>query len=175
MTKCGLRREIRCRKKLYDEAALSAMSESACLGLTAHPQWKTAHTVLLYASLPDEVDTTLAVMTARQEGKVLLLPVVLGEEIALRVFSGEFAIGPFGIREPVGPYFRDLHSIDLAVIPGMAFDHNGNRLGRGRGYYDRFLPSLQAYKIGLCFPFQMVDCVPSDVHDQRVDEVISTL
>ena len=63
---------------------------------------------------------------------------------------------------------------DVAVIPGMAFDADGHRLGRGKGYYDRFLPLIpRAYKIGLCFPWPLVDEVPSDAHDIMMDGVIS--
>ena len=76
--------------------------------------------------------------------------------------------------EPTGRSFTDYASIDLAVIPGMAFDTSGNRLGRGKGYYDRFLSLLPPYiyKIGVCFGFQMFDSIPSDTTDIRMNEVI---
>ena len=76
--------------------------------------------------------------------------------------------------EPAGPPFTDYHSISVALVPGMAFDAAGHRLGRGRGYYDRFLsahPPL--YKIGVCFPFQRVAEVPSEEHDVAMNEVIA--
>jgi 5-formyltetrahydrofolate cyclo-ligase len=76
--------------------------------------------------------------------------------------------------EPIGEVFPESRydEITLALIPGMAFDAEGHRLGRGKGYYDRLLPRLsRAYKMGVCFPFQMVDAVPSEPHDQKVDEV----
>jgi 5-formyltetrahydrofolate cyclo-ligase len=101
------------------------------------------------------------------------LPVVSGNDLIIKVFSGKFRLGAFGIREPVGETINDYGQIELAVIPGMAFDRSGNRLGRGKGYYDRFVPQLSAYKIGLCFPFQLVDNVPADTYDQLMDEVIA--
>ena len=75
--------------------------------------------------------------------------------------------------EPVGRLFNDYPSVDVAVVPGMAFDSRCNRLGRGKGYYDRMLPKLSnAYKIGMCFDFQKLPGIPADDHDIKVDEVI---
>ena len=75
--------------------------------------------------------------------------------------------------EPVGKPFTAFKEIDVAVVPGMSFDMRGNRLGRGKGYYDRFLPKIpQAYKIGVCFPFQKLPGIPADENDMKVDEVI---
>jgi 5-formyltetrahydrofolate cyclo-ligase len=75
--------------------------------------------------------------------------------------------------EPVGTRFTDYAAIDVAVVPGMVFDAQGHRLGRGKGYYDRFLAKLPGvYKIGLCFSWQMVDEVPSEANDITMDEVM---
>ena len=110
------------------------------------------------------------------EGKTVVLPVVTGEgEMELRVYHGADSLrrGAFDILEPVGERFTDYESIDLAVIPGMAFDDSGHRLGRGKGYYDRFLVNLpHCYKIGMCFDFQRVEHVPCESTDIAVDEVI---
>ena len=78
--------------------------------------------------------------------------------------------------EPQGKDFTELEKIDLAIIPGMAFDKEGNRLGRGKGYYDRLLQQLRdctIYKIGICFDFQFLDHIPTEPHDIPVDEVIT--
>ena len=73
----------------------------------------------------------------------------------------------------MGEQFTDYDKIDLALVPGMAFDAAGHRLGRGKGYYDRFLGEHpHIYKIGVCFPFQRVAEVPSEAHDVVMDEVI---
>ena len=75
--------------------------------------------------------------------------------------------------EPTGEVFDNYTDIDLAVIPGVAFDKDGNRMGRGKGYYDRLLPKLgNTYKIGICLPFQLVEKIPTDEHDVRMDEVL---
>jgi 5-formyltetrahydrofolate cyclo-ligase len=78
--------------------------------------------------------------------------------------------------EPTGEVFSvdSYHEIDLAVIPGVAFDRHGARLGRGKGYYDRLLSlMLNAYKIGICFPFQLLEHIPSEPHDVLMNEVVS--
>ena len=173
MTKSELRRTIRALKAQFDAAQLVSLSEVICRKVLSHPRWKSARAVLLYASLPDEVDTTPLISQALQDGKRLFLPVVEGEVLSLKSYTGEVVIGPFGIQEPVGERLLDYKLIDFAVIPGMAFDREGHRLGRGKGYYDRLLPDLPAYRIGLCFPFQLLANVPTDRFDQQVNEVIT--
>lgn len=83
------------------------------------------------------------------------------------------AISSYGIAEPTGTLFTDYPSIDLAIIPGVAFDRHGHRLGRGKGYYDKLLPQISATKIGICFPFQIIDEVPTDHFDIRMSSVIT--
>ena len=100
---------------------------------------------------------------------------VVGDDLELRLYAGDdrLAPGAFHIEEPRGEPFTDYAGIDLAVIPGVAFDRAGNRLGRGKGYYDRLLPRLaDTYKIGLCYPFQLADSLPAEAHDVRMDEVV---
>ena len=107
--------------------------------------------------------------------KQILLPVVIGNDLELRLYTGpqDLKKGAYGIEEPVGEPFTDYASIDLAIIPGVAFDVHGNRLGRGKGYYDRLLPRLpHIYKIGICFPFQLLEEVPTEALDVRMDEVL---
>lgn len=85
--------------------------------------------------------------------------------------------GTFGIMQPDTAAFHDYSTIDLALIPGMAFDHDGHRLGRGRAYYDRMLHGVafsKVYKIGVCFPYQLLPYVPSERSDVNMDEVITS-
>lgn len=181
MDKKELRRTIRESKRHFDREALDEMSFAVISRLTAHPRFAAARTVMLYHSLPDEVDTCrllaeLPLTSADFSGKTILLPRVTGEtDMELRVYTGpdDTTRGAFGIMEPSGALFTDYSQITLAVVPGMAFDSRGHRLGRGKGYYDRFLPLLpQAYKIGVCFPFQLVDTVPTEPTDVVMDEVV---
>lgn len=167
-----LRKLIRERKALCTMEERAKLSEEICRKVMATQEWQDARTVLLYHALPDEVNT-LSILRAR--GKTLLLPVVVGDDLELRVFDGSTAEGAFHIQEPTGQLFTDYPSIDLAIIPGMAFDAEGHRLGRGKGYYDRLLPRLtHAYRLGICFPFQLLDSVPTEEHDIKMHKVIST-
>ena len=175
--KHSLRRFIRAQKKENTVAQLAAMSTEITNRVLALASWQEAGTLLLYYPLADEVDVRPLIKKAYDSGKKVLLPVVKGEELELRLYEGEASLkeGTFGIMEPTGPSFapENYDEIQLAIIPGMAFDTAGHRLGRGKGYYDRLLPLLpRAYKIGICFPFQRVPGIPADEHDIKMDEVI---
>ena len=171
MTKPELRRLIRERKALCPMEERQRLSALLCQQVLQHPRWQEACTILLYHALPDEVDTSLLLGST---GKSLVLPVVVGDNLELRVFDGSTCEGAFHIQEPTGRLFTDYDSIGLAVIPGMAFDPQGHRLGRGKGYYDRLLPHLtHAYRLGLCFPFQLLDSVPAEEHDITMHEVMA--
>ncbi len=175
--KAALRKAVREAKAGCTREELEAMSRSVCRAVRSNPLWQRATTVLLYHPLADEVDLGPLMRQGREEGKKVLLPAVVGDDLELREYEGEESLrtGAFGIKEPTGTVFSDLEAVDLVLVPGVAFDREGHRLGRGRGYYDRLLPRLShAHRVGVCFPFQLVDCVPSEAHDQRVDEVIST-
>ena len=176
MTKEELRRLVRSQKRMYSAPQLQAMSAEAVARLMALPQMAAAKTVMLYYSLPDEVSTHELADRLVECGKVVVLPVVTGPaEMELRRYrsADDLSMGAFGIMEPTGEPFTSLAEIDLAVVPGMAFDTRGNRLGRGKGYYDRFLSQLpRATKVGLCFPFQKFPGVPTDENDVRMDLVI---
>ena len=177
MTKSDLRQEIRRRKAACPAEERAALSREVIAALADAPQWKAAHTVLLYHALPDEVDTLAHIRQATDEGKRVLLPVVVGNDLELREYRGEgcLAEGAFHIQEPQGAPFTDYAAIDLAVVPGVAFTRDGHRLGRGRGYYDRLLPRLRnTYKLGLCWPFQLVGEIPTELHDILVDRVITS-
>jgi len=97
--------------------------------------------------------------------------------LELRIYTGPENMsicGVYGIEEPTGEAFTDYAAIDFIVVPGVAFDAKGNRLGRGKGYYDRLLPRIPtAYKAGICFPFQLVEEVPAESFDVRMDIIIT--
>jgi 5-formyltetrahydrofolate cyclo-ligase len=137
-----------------------------------------AQTIMAYYSLPDEVNTHALIDELVAEGKTVLLPKVTGADtMELRRYTGRADLqeGAYHILEPVGEPFTDLSALDLILVPGLAFDAAGHRLGRGRGYYDRFLHSKNrpyCVKIGICFDFQKVDEVPVDAHDIAMDKVV---
>lgn len=176
MDKKELRRHVRELKRHYQSVQLRAMSVRLMLRVLTHPRLLEARTVALYMAMPDEVETRPLIDALYKKGIRVLLPVVTGpSEMEFRLYAGPESLrrSNMNIEEPAGEAFTDLESIDLIVVPGMAFDAKGHRLGRGRGYYDRKLPLLtRAYKLGLCFPFQLVGEVPVDGNDVAVDEVI---
>ena len=100
----------------------------------------------------------------------------MGDELELHIYDATSMTreGAFHIQESCGPVLPESEygTIDLAIIPGVAFDLNGNRLGRGKGYYDRLLPKLSCHTIGICYPYQLIDEVPHEPHDVPVDEII---
>lgn len=176
MTKKEIREEVRGRKKGCAAEKRAQLSKEVVANLVSTELWKNAHRVLLYYSLPDEVATHELVSEALREGKAVLLPRVVGDDLELRLFSSPEALveGAFHIQEPTGSVFTDYETIDLAIIPGVAFTTDGKRLGRGRGYYDRLLPRLsQTYKIGICWPFQVISELPSESHDINMDCIIT--
>ncbi len=141
------------------------------------PEYESASVVLLYASTDEEVDTEGLIDRAAAEGKTVLLPRIEGETLALHRILGreDLSPGPYGIFEPrltlpaVSP-----SEVDLAIVPGVAFDEHGHRLGMGKAFYDRLLPQLgAAFTAGVAFDVQLVPEVPYDPHDKRVDAVVT--
>jgi 5-formyltetrahydrofolate cyclo-ligase len=176
MTKSELRIEMRRRLKVLQsmpeqrrEAALSLLRR-----VTESDLWKQAHNLLLFASLPDEIDTAPLLKAATTQGKQVWLPRVEGNDLVLCSYASEWVRpGAFHIMEPTAeaPLLTDYTLLDLALIPGIAFTPTNARLGRGRGYYDRLLPRLACPKIGLCYDFQVVDEIPTDPWDVCLDDV----
>ena len=174
LTKPLLRQLMRDAKRQHS-GMLAKMSENIVSQL--EQRIANCQTVMAYGPLSDEVDIKPLIAFLVAKGHTVLLPKVLDEEhMELRRYtsSSDLAEGAFHIMEPVGQPFTDYHSIDVALVPGMAFDAAGHRLGRGRGYYDRFLANhSQLFKIGVCFPFQRVAEVPIENNDVCMDEVCS--
>lgn len=126
--------------------------------------------------MPDEVPTQHIVEAASSE-KIVLLPVVQGADMVVRRYQGrkQMKPGPFNILEPMGEDFHDLSTIDLVLVPGVAFDKAGHRCGHGKGYYDKWLaqPLVQdIYTLGVAFDFQCFDNIPTDSHDCKLQDLI---
>ena len=137
-----------------------------------HPRFIAAQTVLCYHSLGDEVQTH-AFVEKWHTTKKILLPVVVGDILELRHYTGKdcLKVGAYGIEEPTGENFTRSDEIEFGIIPGVSFDKQGNRLGRGKGYYDKLLPHLNSYNIGICYRFQAQEEIPAESFDRRMDEV----
>ena len=133
-------------------------------------------TVLAFQGVRSEPDTGRLVELLEASGHHVLLPRVEGQHLVAVAHrpGGVLHEGSFGIAEPDGPAV-DPVTVDVVLVPGLAFTRDGRRLGQGGGFYDRFLPSLRAdcVTVGVCFAEQMVDDVPSEAHDRVLDHVVT--
>lgn len=174
--KAEFRRKIqqRCRQiSLQEKMRQTDILAQKFLALA---EYKKAQTVAFYFSLPDEVSTLELVIQAEQAGKQLVFPRLEGKNLEWHVVKklAKLVPGKFGILEPAkaAPTIA-LSQIDLMVVPGVAFDRAGNRLGRGLGYYDRVLEKFSGKSVALAFDCQLVDEIPMEEHDQKVGKVLT--
>ncbi|MFZ5800760.1 MAG: 5-formyltetrahydrofolate cyclo-ligase [Candidatus Omnitrophota bacterium] len=182
-SKASLRKKLLQLLRLQKEEERLKKSRLIKHKLFSSAAFKEARTVLFYASFDGEVPTWEMMREAKRQGKVIGLPVISRSHrkiVPSRVLNidTELELGPYGVMQPKAAFLRPiaLDDIDLVVVPGVAFDKYGNRLGRGKGYYDRLLaqlpPSLPA--IGLAFAFQILDELPQlACHDCPVITVIT--
>ena len=148
------------------------------LGLEAYRRAKLVHTYV--SSKENEVDTRALICTCLAQGKRVAVPVVMPgtKMLAHALINGldQLVIGPWGLAQPdpaAATWLPAEARIDLVVVPGLAFDRRGYRIGWGGGYYDRFLAQVQAVKIGLCYDELVLDCIPGESHDVPVDLVVA--
>ena len=178
MNKKELRKIIKDRKRQYSSSQLEELSLSVLSRLADQESFRKAKIILMYYSLPDEVNTHTFIDEMIALGKTVLLPVVKdSENMEIREYSGrkDLTEGSFHILEPTGKLFppERYKEIEVGVIPGMSFDVKGNRLGRGKGYYDRFLKKVPTmFKIGICFNFQKINTIPIEETDIRMDYIL---
>ncbi len=175
MDKKGIRQHIRTVKSQFSNEERLRQSMSIWQKIEAMDRFRQAKVILLYWSLPDEVQTHDFILRWCAE-KMMILPAVDGQILRLKTFTSEQQLKRntiLGLYEPQGEDYPTPQAIELAIIPGIAFDRQNHRLGRGKGYYDQLLPSLHAYKIGVGFDFQLLDNIPSDEHDIPMDEIVT--
>ncbi len=180
MDKAQLRRSLRNDLLEMSSETRRHKSLQACLNLASLPQFQDASTVMMYLSLHYELDTAKAIEQAWSLGKTVVVPRISREPrimapVRIESFQDEFSVGVSGLRNPVSQAVTPLEQIDLVVVPGLAFDMQGNRLGHGGGYYDRFLclPELKARRCGLAFDQQVVPGIPREDHDQGMDFLVT--
>ena len=180
--KARLRTALRRRLVAVADGARREAGRRAADHLAGSPAWHSLGTVAAFVSLADEIDTAPLIETVWSAGKRLLLPRVLDRDrldFAEQSPGGPWHVGRFGIREPrVGAPSVSLGVADLVVVPALAFDRRGGRLGRGAGYYDRALAPLERaggrpMLVGLALAVQLVDRVPRVAHDVLVDRVLT--
>jgi 5-formyltetrahydrofolate cyclo-ligase len=179
MSKELIRKETKKKIKSLDKKERSKKSSVIQEKLFILDLFKKANTVMFYFSTEDEVDTERMISEACGMGKRVALPKIVGDKIQPSLYKegDKLKKGPYGIYEPDDKTSRPIseREIDLIVVPGVAFDKRGNRLGRGKGYYDRFLKTAPstAYTVGIAFDFQVVDNLPTDSQDIPVRKLIT--
>ena len=175
--KSELRREIRNALQKMSPAVRAVESIELCDRL--EPQLQSAHTILFFAPLPDEPDVWPLLEKLLPTKKICALPAF---NSATRTYSArrvqnlttDIAAGKFGIREPTASCAEiPLEQFDLILVPAVAFDRHGHRLGRGRGFYDRLLAKAHGIKCGVAFDGQMVKEIPAGTHDVRMDFIVT--
>ncbi len=171
-----LRQKIKHLKNTLTREVKHSEATMVAERLEEHVFFREAKYVLLYWAMADEMPTREFILKWYQHKKIYL-PVVKGDDLEIFLFEGEESLvsgAKYGIPEPAGSKLQDESMIDLVIVPGVAFDNQNNRMGRGAGYYDRILKRLpQAKKIGLAYGFQMIEEVPVEPHDFPMDVVIS--
>jgi len=141
-------------------------------------EFKKAKKVMFYIALDGEVDTQEMIAEAKRLGKIIAVPVCVKNRASLRPAildnHAHLRKGPYGVSEPVISRFLEPDDLDLVITPGVAFDKNGNRLGRGKGYYDRFLKRLpkDTPSIGLAYDLQVLRVVPVTSRDVSVKKIL---
>ena len=178
--KVEIRKEI--LSKLHSQRGEEALRKSRAIKkrLFSLGEFKRAMVVMLYASKVEEVDTDEMIGEVLEMGKRVMLPCCAAQETIIPkeiTETKDLRINSYGIREPRESNAKEvsLEEIDLVVVPGVAFDRHNRRLGRGKGYYDRFLRKLpgEILRIGLAFDFQILENLPEDSHDIPVSKVIT--
>ena len=171
-----LRKQITQLKQNYTIESLRELSKEVIELLKKEEVFDTANMVLLYHSLPDEVYTHQLIEELTHT-KTIVLPVVVNDILELRSYKGkeDLKLGSYNIWEPTGEVFTNYDEIDVVIVPGVGFDSIGNRIGRGKGYYDKLLPKIAAKKLGICFPFQYLtkERIPTEPHDIPMDKIIT--
>jgi len=180
MTKAEIRREILKRIKSQGSRIKAEKDRIIKEKLSSSPEFKEAKTIGFYVSLASEVDTRALIDEALRAGKMVIVPVIIGDDLRfhrIKDRKADLVEGPCGILQPdksrEKPFSKD--QMDLVIVPGVAFSKEGARLGKGRGFYDRFLKDLprRVKRIGLAYDLQIIQDLPITPQDVPVDTVIS--
>ncbi|HOQ03848.1 MAG TPA: 5-formyltetrahydrofolate cyclo-ligase [Anaerohalosphaeraceae bacterium] len=180
MNKTELRALIRSRLAALPAEERLEKSRQICRWVMESDVFRQATVVMAFLSMPYEVDTTPLILQSWRQGKTIAVPKISWEQrhmipVEIQSLESGLETGKKGLRNPTGGVPVPLEEIDLVLTPGLAFDVQGNRLGRGGAYYDRFFknPGLSAARWALAFSFQVVEEVPVGPEDEPVDAVVT--
>ena len=168
-----LRKRLLAQRSALGQDLVLEKSDKIAMRLLALPAWSNARTVMLYVSTRSEVQTRGLLEAAFSQGKRVCLPALENGAMAAGLVHSlqDISVGKNGFVSAgkiVSP-----KEIDLVVVPGVAFDLHGNRLGRGKGFYDAFLNTVGCPRVGVAFEQQIVSSLPVEPHDERVDKLVT--
>jgi len=173
-----LRKEIKEKRRKLSKEENRKKSKEIKERLLELKEYRDAKTVLFYVSYDGEVFTQDMIKEAMKEKRVVL-PISNKEDCSLSLSElknlGDLEMGSYGILEPKKDCRRkvSIDEIDLIIVPGVGFDTKGNRMGHGKGYYDRLLDNSNATTIALAFEFQIIKNIPTESHDKKVDIIVT--
>ena len=168
-----LRKKIKSLKGVMPQTDKARAAEEVFERLEHTAAFLLAERIMMYHSLPDELSTH-AFLSKWSGRKRFYLPRVNGVDLEILPYEEtRLELGSFHIEEPSGNNVTDPSEIELVIVPGVAYDRRGHRLGRGKGFYDRFLKTTKATKIGVGYEFQLLDEIPSEPHDIGMDMIVT--
>ncbi len=174
MDKREIRKSVRFAVAAIPHYIRRQKSDRLALAIMLHPVVRAARVVALFSPLPDEPQISEIIELMARE-RVVLLPRVEGDVMRFYPFSPKaMSRGAYGIMEPMDGEPFSLCEIDVMVVPGVAFTTDGKRMGRGKGFYDKYMSQdgFRAHKIGVCYAEQILQSLPCEPHDISMDEVI---
>lgn len=177
LTKSEIRKIYKQKRADMNKADAVKKSRMVANAFIASELYTNASRLMLYMPLGNETDTAAIIAAALADGKKLVFPVTDRStcEITPVLWDGESELseGAFSVKEPVGTMLADVSRLDAVIVPGIAFDMSGARVGFGKGCYDRFLEGISAVKVGFCYDFQLADKIPTDEHDVKMDFLVT--
>lgn len=178
--KAALRRELRAKLKAIDLCWRDEASDRAAANIISTPEYDAARTVMLFVPIRAEISTLPIARDLWRTGRRVAVPRAHMEDrsmecIVVRNFGDDMVLTPIGVLEPKGGDCLSPDQLDLVVVPGLGFGPHGERIGRGAGFYDRFLslPSLRASCCGFGFEMQVVDGIPMTEHDTPLPMLVT--
>ena len=169
-----LRKEIRAEIAKLSHEEREALSSHIFSKLAELSEVKEASVIALFISLADEPQTADFIKQLLSQNKCIVVPRIEGEEMNFYDISEGVEVGAFGIMEPIAITPINPVEIDVMIVPGVAFTRQGARLGRGKGFYDKYLShsDFRALTIGVCFPCQVVENLPTEPHDKILNLIV---
>ena len=173
LNKKAVRQMVRAEIAKLSKDAKMAISDSIFDTICHLEEVQNASTIALFVSLADEPQTATAIEQLSLHKRVVV-PRIDGEEMEFYDISEGLERGAFGIMEPIASTPIEPSEIDVMIVPGVAFTLEGARCGRGKGFYDKYISrsGFRAYTIGVCYPCQVVEELPTEPHDRVLDKVI---